>query len=77
MALAGAGLRTGIELMLNAEATRVAQSAAQVHLTVRAGHVSLVLEGSHLLVATGRIPNTNSLNVSAAALEWIAAVLSK
>jgi len=58
----------GIELVLNAEATRVAQSAAQVHLTVRAGDVSLVLEGSHLLVATGRIPNTDSLNVSAAGI---------
>jgi pyruvate/2-oxoglutarate dehydrogenase complex dihydrolipoamide dehydrogenase (E3) component len=58
----------GIELLLNTKATRVSKTAAQIHLTVRTGNESLALDGSHLLVATGRIPNTDSLNVSAAGM---------
>jgi pyruvate/2-oxoglutarate dehydrogenase complex dihydrolipoamide dehydrogenase (E3) component len=58
----------GIELLLNAKAARVTKTAAQIHLTVRTGDKPLALDGSHLLVATGRIPNTDSLNVSAAGI---------
>ena len=58
----------GIELVLNAKAERVTKSGAQIHLTVRAGNESRVLEGSHLLSATGRVPNSDSLNVSAAGI---------
>src|SRR6202051_2951475 len=58
----------GIEVLLNAEATRVAKTGAQIHLTVRIGNESHALDGSHLLVATGRVPNTDSLNVSAAGI---------
>ena len=58
----------GIELLLNAKAVRVTKIGAQIHLTVRMGDESLALDGSHLLVATGRIPNTDSLNVSAAGI---------
>ncbi len=58
----------GIELLLNAKATSVAKTEAQIHLTVRTGNESRVLDGSHLLVATGRIPNTDSLSVSAAGI---------
>jgi pyruvate/2-oxoglutarate dehydrogenase complex dihydrolipoamide dehydrogenase (E3) component len=58
----------GIELLLNAKATSVTKTEAQIHLTVRAGNESRVLDGSHLLVATGRIPNTDSLSVSAAGI---------
>jgi pyruvate/2-oxoglutarate dehydrogenase complex dihydrolipoamide dehydrogenase (E3) component len=58
----------GIELLLNAKAARVTKTGAQIHLTVRTGDESLALDGSHLLVATGRIPNTDSLNVSAAGI---------
>ena len=64
----------GIEIVLNAKATRVTQTggvsrnSVQIHLTVREGSESRVLEGSHLLVATGRTPNTDSLNVSAAGI---------
>ncbi len=56
----------GIEILLNATATRAARTGAQVQLTVSAGSESRVLEGSHLLVATGRVPNTDSLNLPAA-----------
>jgi pyruvate/2-oxoglutarate dehydrogenase complex dihydrolipoamide dehydrogenase (E3) component len=58
----------GIELVVNANATRASQTGTQVHLTVRTGNESRVLDGSHLLVATGRVPNTDSLNVCAAGI---------
>jgi pyruvate/2-oxoglutarate dehydrogenase complex dihydrolipoamide dehydrogenase (E3) component len=58
----------GIELLLNAKATSVTKTEAQIYLTVRTGNESRVLDGSHLLVATGRIPNTDSLSVSAAGI---------
>ena len=58
----------GIELVLNAKAARATQTGAQVHLTVRTGNESRVLDGSHMLVATGRRPNTDLLNVSAAGI---------
>ena len=58
----------GIELLLNAKAIRVTKAGTQVHLTVCSGTDPFALDGSHLLVATGRIPNTESLNVSAAGI---------
>jgi pyruvate/2-oxoglutarate dehydrogenase complex dihydrolipoamide dehydrogenase (E3) component len=58
----------GIELLLNAKATSVTKTEAQIHLTVHTGNESRVLDGSHLLVATGRTPNTDSLSVSAAGI---------
>jgi pyruvate/2-oxoglutarate dehydrogenase complex dihydrolipoamide dehydrogenase (E3) component len=56
----------GIELLLNANATSVASVGGQIHLTAGTGKESRVCQGSHLLVATGRVPNTDSLNVRAA-----------
>jgi pyruvate/2-oxoglutarate dehydrogenase complex dihydrolipoamide dehydrogenase (E3) component len=56
----------GVEVVLNARATAVAKAGAQVRVTVRVGEESRLLEGSHLLVATGRTPNTDSLNLAAA-----------
>jgi pyruvate/2-oxoglutarate dehydrogenase complex dihydrolipoamide dehydrogenase (E3) component len=58
----------GVEVLLNAEAVRVAQTGGQIRLTVRAGNEWSTIEGSHLLVATGRVPNTDSLNVAAAGI---------
>ena len=57
-----------IDVLLNAKAERVAKAGAQIQLTIRAGNGSRTLEGSHLLVAAGRVPNTDTLNVSAAGL---------
>jgi pyruvate/2-oxoglutarate dehydrogenase complex dihydrolipoamide dehydrogenase (E3) component len=56
----------GVEVVLNARATAVAKAGAQTRVTVRIGEESRLLEGSHLLVATGRTPNTDSLNLAAA-----------
>jgi pyruvate/2-oxoglutarate dehydrogenase complex dihydrolipoamide dehydrogenase (E3) component len=58
----------GIELMLNATAERVTQSGARIQLEGRTGTDSHTFESSHLLVATGRIPNTDWLSVSEAGI---------
>jgi pyruvate/2-oxoglutarate dehydrogenase complex dihydrolipoamide dehydrogenase (E3) component len=62
----------GVEILLNTRAERVALAGAQktnqFQLTVRSGNESRVIAGSHLLLATGRTPNTDSLNVSAAGI---------
>ena len=58
----------GIDILLNAKAERVTRADAQVRLTVRTSGGTQVIGGSHLLVATGRVPNTDSLNVAAAGI---------
>jgi pyruvate/2-oxoglutarate dehydrogenase complex dihydrolipoamide dehydrogenase (E3) component len=58
----------GVGIMLNADASRVTQSGSRIRLTVRLDGESVGVEGSHLLVATGRMPNTDSLNVAAAGI---------
>jgi pyruvate/2-oxoglutarate dehydrogenase complex dihydrolipoamide dehydrogenase (E3) component len=56
----------GVAVLLNAKATGVTKTGAQIHVTVRVDAESRALDGSHLLVATGRTPNTDSLNLAAA-----------
>jgi pyruvate/2-oxoglutarate dehydrogenase complex dihydrolipoamide dehydrogenase (E3) component len=56
----------GIDVLLNAKAEGVKKTGARIKLTVRTGKKLKTLEGSHLLVATGRVPNTEKLNLSAA-----------
>jgi pyruvate/2-oxoglutarate dehydrogenase complex dihydrolipoamide dehydrogenase (E3) component len=56
----------GVTVLLNAKATGVTKTGAQIHLTVRVGEESHVVDGSHLLVGTGRTPNTDTLNLAAA-----------
>ncbi len=60
----------GIEIVLEADAVRTTQDAdGRIHLTVRAPDSERVLVGSHLLVAAGRGPNTDRLNLPAAGVE--------
>jgi pyruvate/2-oxoglutarate dehydrogenase complex dihydrolipoamide dehydrogenase (E3) component len=61
----------GIELWLGAEAQRVERDAdGSVRLTVRdGGGAERALTGSHLLVAAGRTPNTDRLNLIAAGIQ--------
>jgi pyruvate/2-oxoglutarate dehydrogenase complex dihydrolipoamide dehydrogenase (E3) component len=56
----------GIEVVLNAKATRVDQSGGEIRLQILSGGDSKTLTGSHLLVATGRTPNSDTLNLAAA-----------
>jgi pyruvate/2-oxoglutarate dehydrogenase complex dihydrolipoamide dehydrogenase (E3) component len=56
----------GLEIVLNAKATHVDQSDGKLRLQILAEGQASTLVASHLLVATGRIPNTDTLNVNAA-----------
>jgi len=56
----------GIEVALNTKATRVERAGQGIRLHVESAGKSTVLEGSHLLVATGRTPNSDTLKLQAA-----------
>jgi pyruvate/2-oxoglutarate dehydrogenase complex dihydrolipoamide dehydrogenase (E3) component len=58
----------GVDILLNAKATHVDQSAGIIRLEVEAGGGSTIVAGSHLLVATGRTPNSDTLNLPAAGI---------
>ena len=69
-AVAGILEEDGIEVLFEAESVRVAQGGDNAILfTVRMPGGERVVEGSHLLVATGRTPNSDSLNLGAAGIE--------
>jgi pyruvate/2-oxoglutarate dehydrogenase complex dihydrolipoamide dehydrogenase (E3) component len=55
----------GIKVLNSAQVTRVQKSGAGVRVVLQSGGVS----GSHLLVAVGRVPNTDRLNLAAAGVE--------
>ena len=59
----------GVEVLLNAKAARVDQSGDKIQLQVEAGRKATSFVGSHLLVATGRTPNSDTLNLSAAGVQ--------
>ncbi len=59
----------GVEVLLNAKATRVELSGGSIRLELQSQGNSTTLIGSHLLVATGRVPNSDSLNLSTAGVE--------
>jgi pyruvate/2-oxoglutarate dehydrogenase complex dihydrolipoamide dehydrogenase (E3) component len=58
----------GITILLNAAAERVRKAGSQIKVTVRTGKTTRTISGSHLLVGTGRVPNTDSLNLPAAGI---------
>ena len=59
----------GIRFVLNAQTTAVEKQNGQVVLHLAAGTSTQPLRGSHLLVATGRRPNTDDLGLDAAAVQ--------
>jgi pyruvate/2-oxoglutarate dehydrogenase complex dihydrolipoamide dehydrogenase (E3) component len=59
----------GVEVMLHAEATLVSSSGANIRLAVESQSGSKTLVGSHLLLATGRVPNSDTLNLAAAGVQ--------
>jgi pyruvate/2-oxoglutarate dehydrogenase complex dihydrolipoamide dehydrogenase (E3) component len=59
----------GIRILTDADATRVDKRGDQVAVTVAAGGATTEVVGSHLLVATGRRPNTDDLGLEAAGIE--------
>jgi pyruvate/2-oxoglutarate dehydrogenase complex dihydrolipoamide dehydrogenase (E3) component len=59
----------GIAISLNAKAGRVGQSNGSIHLEAQQQGRSTTIDGSHLLVATGRTPNSETLNLAAAGVQ--------
>jgi pyruvate/2-oxoglutarate dehydrogenase complex dihydrolipoamide dehydrogenase (E3) component len=60
----------GVEVLLNAEATRVEKGEGnEIRMTTRTPEGERTLAGSHLLAAAGRVPNTETLNLSSAGIE--------
>jgi pyruvate/2-oxoglutarate dehydrogenase complex dihydrolipoamide dehydrogenase (E3) component len=59
----------GIEVLLNTNPEFAEQVRDQILLTVKTPEGQQTLNGSHLLVAAGRAPNTDQLNLQAAGVE--------
>ena len=59
----------GIQFRLNAQTTRVDKQGEAVELTVGGNGVAWQINSSHLLVATGRRPNTDDLDLEKAGIE--------
>ena len=59
----------GIDLLLESRAVRVSSEGNYIGLQIETKRGIRNLTGSHLLVATGRTPNSNFLNVKAAGIE--------
>jgi pyruvate/2-oxoglutarate dehydrogenase complex dihydrolipoamide dehydrogenase (E3) component len=60
----------GVEVLLQTQAQRAEQTEdGTIRLTIRTPEGESTLEGSHLLVAAGRPPNTDKLNLEAAGVE--------
>lgn len=56
----------GVTIMLDATAMRASRTARGVRLVVRAGGEERAIDGSHILIASGRAPNTETLDLAAA-----------
>ena len=59
----------GLEILLGAKAEAVSRTTNGISLSVTIGGSSPKVEGTHLLVATGRKPNTGMLNLDAAGIK--------
>ncbi len=58
--------RDGIEFLLKAKVLKVARIGNDTTVQIQVAGGEKILQGSHLLVAVGRAPNTESLNLAAA-----------
>lgn len=58
-----------IKVLLNSEVVSASGNNANVGLTVKTREMEVLLQGSHLLVAVGRRPSTDRLNLQAAGVE--------
>ncbi|HEY1685180.1 MAG TPA: mercuric reductase [Tepidisphaeraceae bacterium] len=56
----------GIEILLETEATGAQASASGISLNLRGPTGDRIITGSHLLLAIGRVPNSDQLNLAAA-----------
>lgn len=60
----------GVEIREGAAAERVEGRDGQIRVTVKSGETTRIVEGTHLLVATGRRPNIADLNLEAAKVKF-------
>jgi pyruvate/2-oxoglutarate dehydrogenase complex dihydrolipoamide dehydrogenase (E3) component len=58
----------GIQIHLNAAVEKISRSRNRITAQFRVGGKSRKVEATHLLVATGRVPNSDRLNLPAAAI---------
>jgi pyruvate/2-oxoglutarate dehydrogenase complex dihydrolipoamide dehydrogenase (E3) component len=68
-AVAGIMREDGIKVLLDTQTLRAAQDDGKILLTVNTPEGQRTLESSHLLVAAGRPPNTETLDLDAAGIE--------
>jgi pyruvate/2-oxoglutarate dehydrogenase complex dihydrolipoamide dehydrogenase (E3) component len=69
-AVAGIMRQDGLEVLLEAQPQRVEErDDGEIQVTVRTPEGERKLNGSHLLVAAGRPPNTDTLNLGAAGVD--------
>ncbi len=61
-------LGEGIDIYTNSKATQVSESDNGITVTFDKDNHKTDITGSHLLVATGRVPNTDTLNLEAVGL---------
>ncbi len=59
----------GIEILLKTDTAAARSDNGVIQLTVRLGAETRTITGSHLLVAAGRVPNTEGLNPRAAGVD--------
>jgi pyruvate/2-oxoglutarate dehydrogenase complex dihydrolipoamide dehydrogenase (E3) component len=59
----------GIELQLNAECMTARQAGERIVVGLDCGEESREVEGSHLLIAVGRVPNTGDVGLDKAGVE--------
>jgi pyruvate/2-oxoglutarate dehydrogenase complex dihydrolipoamide dehydrogenase (E3) component len=59
----------GVQVVLNAKVESVAGKGSRIQLAVRSGKKIRRITGTHLVVATGRIPNTDRLQLGAAGVQ--------
>lgn len=59
----------GLEVLLNTNPVFAEQAAGRIQILVKTPEGEQTLTGSHLLVAAGRAPNTDRLNLEAAGVE--------
>jgi pyruvate/2-oxoglutarate dehydrogenase complex dihydrolipoamide dehydrogenase (E3) component len=67
-AVAGILKEDGVQVFLNANVASVSRERRDIVLKFRTGGKLRTLKGTHLLVATGRVPNTDTLSVNAAGI---------
>lgn len=60
--------KEGLKVYVNAKTKRVSAQDNNTTVTIEQGEDTLAITGSHLLIATGRTPNSDGLNVHAAGI---------